>query len=65
MSGEGNKEPKEKIMSDNRQDTRVLIRMGARQLTESELNKITGGHNTRASQFPTGSTSDPDLGFDS
>lgn len=53
-------------MSDNRQDNRVLIRMGARQLTENELNKITGGgHNTRASQFPTGSTSDPDVGFDS
>lgn len=53
-------------MSDTRQDNRVLIRMGARQLTENELNKITGGgHNTRASQFPTGSTSDPDVGFDS
>lgn len=53
-------------MSDTRQDNRVLIRMGARQLTENEINKITGGgHNTRASQFPTGSTSDPDVGFDS
>lgn len=51
-------------MSDNRQDNRVLIRRGARQLTENELNKITGGRNTRASQVPTGSTSDPDIGFD-
>lgn len=46
-------------------DNRVLTRMGARQLTEDELNKITGSRNTRASQFPTGSSSDPDVGFDS
>jgi len=54
-------------MSDNRQDNRVLTRMGARQLTEDELNKINGAccRNTRASQFPTGSSTDPDLGFDS
>ncbi len=51
-------------MSDNRQENRVLSRMGAREVREDELNKIAGGRNTRASQIVTGTSSDPDTGFD-
>ncbi|HEX5434772.1 MAG TPA: hypothetical protein VFY05_11080 [Candidatus Angelobacter sp.] len=54
-------------MSDNHQNDRVLIRMGARELNEQELQKITGAccRFTRASQVPTGTVSAPDVGYDS
>lgn len=52
-------------MSDTRQESRVLSRMGARQLSEHELVKVTGSRNTRASQLPTGTASCPDVTFDS
>lgn len=52
-------------MSDNRQENRALIRMGARDVREDELNKIAGGAFTHASHVPTGPASNPDVGFDS
>ena len=51
-------------MSDKREENRVLSRTGARQIKQDELNKVTGGRNTRLSQIITGSSSDPDTGFD-
>ena len=51
-------------MSDSRWENRVLSRMGAREIKEDELNRISGGRNTRASQIVTGTSSDPDTGFD-
>jgi hypothetical protein len=50
----------------SKHDDRVLSRTGARELTEEEMKKISGsGHNTRASQTPTGTVSSPDENFDS
>lgn len=50
----------------NSNDLRVLGRVGARELTMEEREKITGsGHrNTHASQVPTGTVSSPDVDFD-
>ena len=39
---------------------RVLTRMGARQLTQSEMEQITGGKLTLASVLVTGPVSNPD-----
>ena len=49
------------------QNERVLSRVGARELTAQEMEKIygSGGNNTRASQTPTGTPSSPDENFDS
>lgn len=51
----------------NNTEKRVLSRMGARQLTKSEIDQIMGGDGpfTHASHVPTGSVSSPDVGFDS
>ena len=51
----------------NRNDNRVLGRMGARQLTENEVELISagGGGNTHASLTMTGPASNPDTGMDS
>lgn len=50
----------------NSNDHRVLSRMGARELTAEEMQWIVGGgHNTRASQTPTGTPTSPDENFDS
>lgn len=52
----------------NNKENRVLSRMGARQLTKSELDRITGsggGGFTHASHIPTSPVSNPDVGFDS
>lgn len=51
----------------NHNDNRVLVRMGARQLTESEAELISGGGggNTHASLTITGPASNPDTGMDS
>lgn len=48
-------------------NNRVLNRTGARQLTQKEIEQITGaaGPFTHASQVPTGSVSSPDVGHDS
>lgn len=52
-------------MSNNQ--NRVLSRMGARQLTKDEVERITGGDGpfTHASHVPTSPVSNPDVGFDS
>lgn len=47
------------------QETRVLNRIGARELAKDELDKIIGSRNTRASLTPTGTPSSPDENFDS
>ena len=47
------------------QETRVLNRIGARELAQDELDKIIGSRNTRASLTPTGTPSSPDENFDS
>jgi hypothetical protein len=58
--GEGNQTTaKEKLMSNNN-DNRVLIRMGARQLTENEVEQVTGAKLTLASDLLTGPVSNPD-----
>jgi len=45
---------------------RVLNRMGARQLTQKEMEQIAGGgRNTHASLTMTGTASNPDTGMDS
>ncbi len=51
----------------NNNENRVLSRMGARQLTKSEIDQIAGGGggNTRASLTLTGPASNPDRGMDS
>lgn len=51
----------------NSNDRRVLSRVGARELTMEEMEKITGSRdrNTHASQVPTGTPSAPDENFDS
>ncbi len=52
-------------MANSNNDHRVLSRTGARILTENELAKVTGSRNTRASQSPTGTISNPDTMLDS
>lgn len=47
-------------------NNRVLSRMGARQLTQKEMEQIAGGgRNTHASLTMTGTVSNPDTGRDS
>jgi hypothetical protein len=41
-------------------NNRVLIRRGARSLTENEMVKVSGGANTLASVLGTGTASNPD-----
>jgi hypothetical protein len=50
----------------NHNDNRVLGRMGARQLTQNEIERISGGGggNTHASLTVTGPASNPDTGMD-
>ena len=43
---------------------RVLIRKGARQLTQNEIEQITGGRITVATALPTGTVKSPDEMFD-
>jgi hypothetical protein len=43
---------------------RVLTRMGARSLTEKELEEITGAANTVATALPTSPINHPDTMFD-
>jgi hypothetical protein len=66
MFGEGNLNWKEKPMSNNN-ETRVLTRRGARQLTADELEQINGagGPFTRASLTGTNTTQSPDTDMDS
>lgn len=47
-------------MSDNHNDHRVLNRVGARQLTESDWDKVAGSSATLASELGTGPVSNPD-----
>jgi hypothetical protein len=62
--GEGNRNTgKEKPMSNNN-DNRVLIRMGARQLTQDEVEQVAGGKLTFASVLATGPVNNPDETFD-
>lgn len=52
----------------NNNDRRVLIRLGARELTLEEMERILGSggnKNTHASLIPTGTPSSPDENFDS
>jgi len=49
-------------MSNN--SNRVLTRMGARTITENEIQEITGGANTVATALPTGTASHPDTMLD-
>lgn len=44
----------------NNNENRVLSRMGARQLTPSEIEHVAGGANTLASSLATGPVSNPD-----
>jgi len=44
----------------NNNDNRVLIRMGARQLTQNEVEQVAGGKITFASELLTGPVSNPD-----
>jgi hypothetical protein len=48
-----------KSMSNNN-EKRVLSRMGARQLTQNEVEKVAGGKITLASELLTGPVSNPD-----
>lgn len=41
-------------------NNRVLIRRGARSLTENEMVEVSGGANTLASSLATGPVSNPD-----
>jgi hypothetical protein len=43
---------------------RVLIRKGARQLTQKEIEQITGSANTVATALPTSPINHPDTMFD-
>lgn len=49
----------------NHNNNRVLIRIGARQLTPDELEQITGAGFTRASLTGTNTTNNPDTDMDS
>ena len=44
----------------NNNDNRVLIRMGARQLTQKEVEQVAGAKATLASDLATGPVSNPD-----
>ena len=56
---------KEKYMSNNTDNNRVLTRIGARQLAQEELDGVSGGLiPTRLSVLVTGSSSNPDHSFD-
>jgi hypothetical protein len=48
----------------NNNENRVLSRMGARQLTQNELESVAGGKLTFASVLFTGPASNPDETFD-
>ena len=48
----------------NNNDNRVLIRMGARQLTQNEVEQVAGGKLTFASVLVTGPVNNPDDTFD-
>jgi len=52
-----------KSMSNNHTN-RVLSRMGARQLTQNEVEKVAGGKLTFASVLVTGPVNNPDDTFD-
>jgi len=54
---------KEKPMSNNNEN-RVLSRMGARQLTQNEVEQVAGGKLTFASVLITGPVNNPDDTFD-
>jgi len=49
----------------NHNDNRVLGRMGARQLTQTEVEQVAGGGFTRASLTGTNAMSSPDTDMDS
>jgi hypothetical protein len=49
----------------NNNENRVLSRMGARQLTQSEIEKVAGGGITRASLTGTNAMPSPDTDMDS
>ena len=48
----------------NNNDNRVLSRMGARQLTQNEVEEVAGGKLTFASVLVTGPVNNPDDSFD-
>jgi hypothetical protein len=52
-----------KSMSNNNEN-RVLSRMGARQLTQNEVEQVAGGKLTFATALTTGTTNNPDDTFD-
>ena len=54
---------KEKSMSNN-SENRVLSRMGARQLTQNEVEQVAGGKLTFATALLTGPANNPDETFD-
>ncbi|HEY2496710.1 MAG TPA: hypothetical protein VGK24_06560 [Candidatus Angelobacter sp.] len=45
-------------------NNRVLIRKGARQLTQTEIEEVTGARLTVATALPTGTIKSPDEMFD-
>jgi hypothetical protein len=49
----------------NHNDNRVLCRVGARQLTQNEVEQVAGGGITRASLTGTNTMSSPDTDMDS
>jgi hypothetical protein len=62
--GRRNQNAKEKCMS-KKDNNRVLTRMGARKLSEEELDGVSGGLiPTRLSTLVTGTSSNPDQSFD-
>ena len=48
----------------NNNEKRVLSRMGARQLTQNEVEKVAGGKLTFATALITGAVNNPDDSFD-
>ena len=48
----------------NNNENRVLSRMGARQLTQSEVERVSGSKSTFASVLVTGPVNNPDDTFD-
>ena len=48
----------------NNNENRVLSRMGARQLTQNEVERVAGGKFTFATAMITGTTNNPDDTFD-
>lgn len=49
----------------NNNENRVLVRKGARQLTQNEIEQVSGGGFTRASHTGTNTINNPDTDFDS